>query len=282
MDAVANKWNSNFIELMQYYQPYLVGLQKSIKQDAMGRPTALVSYKSLEDQQIQCSVEQLIDNPPAHSIMKIEYIEDIPVIAGVPIWETLFGEPAEFFDLFKTYREQRQTENSQRSIFKLSVLTGEDVKVLNIIRQLYHWTARVQAYDLYLQQERQIALNNRQIEIEGRHAQLAKELFSIGTSYLKDHQEMLTPKVAIQMIDTAAKLERLSAGLSDGRNPKYGTDVPTINVTNTVDVGKATENTIISEDINQNKERAAQLLNLMNSIGVLTPDVTQVVDIEEK
>ena len=89
---------------------------------------------------------------------------------------------------------------------------------------------------------------------------------------------MLTPKTAIQMIEVAAKLERLSAGMADAKSFSNGT--PQINISNNLasngsSITNNSASAIISDDAQQNKDRLRQVLNIMNEIGVLQPEVIE-------
>ena len=281
MNAVSTLRAEEYIATMVKAKPYVMQLQNNQAVDGLGRVTALVNVQSIIETAFEETPEQLIDCPPIGAVMPVVYVEEIPTIYGSPIWEKLEGEDVEAYELFKKYRSMEVDDKTRRSIFKLSADSKCSIKNLELLRQNYHWSIRAHAFDVYKQQERELVLQLRQQEIEGRHAETAKQLYDKATQYLLKHEDMLTPKTAIQMLETAAKLERLSAGMADGRRNTYGTEAPAINITNNLGDKAVAEsqNTVITQSVDQNKERLMQVLNIMNSIGALKQEDT-IVDVE--
>ena len=282
MDALSTQWDENYIAVLQQTRKYVTQIQNDIAVDGLGRITALVNAEAIIQTGLTTSVDEMADNPPPGVIMPVVYTEDIPTIYGIPIWEHLEGEPLDHYDLFKQYRNMRREEKAQRNVYRLSLVTGIPVVQLELLRQVYHWQQRVQAFDAYEAQERAIVLALRQQEVEGRHATVAKDLFNIGAEYLRTHKDMLNPKTAIQMMDLAIKLERISAGLADGRISNGTSNAPTVNITNNVpNAQTASINTNIGTgtgstgDLDADKQRLAQVLNIMHTIGAL--DTTPIV-----
>lgn len=282
MNAVVTQWADNYIATMIKAKPYVMQLQSNQAVDSIGRVTALVNTHVIIETAFDQTPEQLVDAPPIGAIMPVVYVEEIPTIYGCPIWEKLEGEDVAAYELFKKYRDMEFEKHTRRSIFNLAADSGLNMKELELLRQNYHWSIRAHAFDIFKQQERELIVQLRQQEIEGRHATQARQLFDKATQYLLKHEDMLSPKVAIQMLETAAKLERLASGMGDGRRSSIGTEAPAINITNNLGDTAIADSTksIVTPNVDQNRERLMQVLNIMNSIGALKDNEDIVVEAE--
>lgn len=262
---------------------YVSQLQGSQPLDALGRPTALVNPQALLATGFRTPIDDLLDDPPVGAVLPINYLEGLPTIEGIPIWEHMEGEPIEFYQLFKRYRNMR-TSTTSRAVYKLALEVGSEAKHVELIRQAYHWQIRVGAYDYYVEQERNEQLELRRAEIEHKHAKTAEQLYKISSQYLLDHEDLLTPKVAMQMLDVAVKLERASLGMaaveSRGGSRQVLNIQNTVNSANTpVDSGGG-EGTLISGKLEDDKTRLTQVLNVMNKLGLMAEAEVETVEAE--
>lgn len=274
-------WDNGYYRTMQTLRKYVTQMQSVQACNGMNQPLALVSPVEILATGFLTPIDKLIDSPPDGAILKVSYLEGLPTINGVPIWERLEGEPPEYYKLFKRYRDMRDAK-VYRAVYKLAQETNMETRQLELLRQVYHWNVRVSAYDEYLAKERAVVLELRRQEIEGKHAQTAEQLFKISSQYLTEHPELLTPKIAMQMLDMAVRLERFSVGLhSDKRS---GESTATINIQNNVqtnaDQSVSEQSGITTGNKEDDTQRLTQLLNVMNKIGVLAPETT-VVDVAE-
>lgn len=264
------QWTESYGRMMTTLRGYVTRLQSLVALDSLGRPTTLVNSQAVLSTGFTVPIDDFVDKAPADTFMPISYLEGLPTIEGIPIWEKLEYEPLEAYNIFKRYRAMRESSQKQRAVYKLALETGMEVRNLEILRQVYHWNLRVNAYDLYMDQERATQLEMRRVEIEGKHAEAAKKLFGISTEYLIGHADLLTPKLALQMLDVATKLERISSGMApDARVTASGVPI-TIqnNIGETTKIGVQQVTTLTGE-LDKDKDRVKQVLNIMNNIGIL-------------
>lgn len=277
-------WDESYSRMMAQLKSYVTRIQSTQPIDPMGRVTALVNPQAILATGFTSSAEALIDSPPDGALLPVSYLEGLPTVEGLPIWEKLEGEKLEYYDVFKRYRNMRDAK-TQRAVFKLALETGLEVRQLEMLRQIYHWNIRVQAYDEYLAKERAVNLELRRLEIEGKHAKTAEKLYKMSADYLGEHPELLTPKLAMQMLEMAIRLERISSGMSPDNKGTIGAyqDRPTVNITNNVGSSPQPQSqaTLVTDDKEANKERLTQVLNIMNTVGLLKerPEIIDV-DIE--
>ena len=162
--------------------------------------------------------------------VKIEYIDGIPAVYGLPLWERLDCEPLDFYNLFKIYREQKtigitKTDSDgsegnvryQRSFENLKETTGLARKALYAISNVYHWKMRASLYDSYRKNFIELE-NNRMISLmENKHQNAASKIFDKCVKYFEDIDEKklkaLPPKEILNWFAEVTKLERLSRGL---------------------------------------------------------------------
>ena len=263
-------WDSSYEKMMTTLRRYVTQLQSTYPVDQMGRPTALVNPQTILSTGFLTPIDDLIDHPPEGTELVISYLEGLPTIDGVPIWERIEGEKTTHYDLFKRYRSMKDAK-TQRAVYKLAVESGMETRHLEMLRQIYHWNARVLAYDNYLAQERAVQLELRRLEIEGKHANTAQSLYKISATYLEQHSELLTPKLALQMLEMSIRLERMSVGMNpDSR--KASDMQPTVNIQNNIGSGgqpDTTAPTLITGRTEDDRTRLMQVLNVMNNIGLI-------------
>jgi len=173
----------------------------------------------------------------------IEYIDDIPAVNGLPLWERLDCESLDFYKLFKIYREQKtvgiKTDNDnvrhQRSFENLKEITGFTRKALYAISKVYHWQMRANLYDAYRidfiakEKDRMISL------MENKHQNAAEKIFEKCVKYFTDIDEAklktLAPKDVLGWWNEATKLQRLSLGMPGDKIQVDKKDSKTVNIT---------------------------------------------------
>lgn len=259
---------------------YIMKIQQGCAIDNQGRVRALVNAREALSALSTYSVEALIDQPTEGLIMPIDYVDGCPVINGYPIWERLEGETMEAFEVFQKYLKMIQMDCPQRSVYQLSLSTKNAVAELTQLRIINHWELRAQAYDDYVVGNRRAIQLLQQRDIEDRHAKVGKELTNLAFKYLDTHTEMLTPKVAVQILEVSTKLERSTAGMSTGAEKGADSRI-NVNVANQIGTAASkpvTENTVVTGDLDTDRARLTQMVNIMNNIGVLVPPPEVVID----
>lgn len=276
MTEMLTPWTQPQQEAFVQTRRIVTRLQNAAKQDARGQVPYLIDASQAINY-VHTPVETLIDHLPNELQLPIDYLDEGPHIYGVPVWKQLPDEPNQFYALFDKYLMSNEGSGKFRNLFDLSLSLNVPIAQLETVKQMYHWGLRAFLYDTQKELERQRAMEYSQRAVEGRHASLAEKLFNTGTEYLLNHADQLTPKIALQMVDMAAKLERLSCGLGDSRRSDSS---PAVVVNNTVNAPVNETKTIVTGDLEDDKQRLMQVLNIMNTIGALNPD-QEIIDAEE-
>ncbi|PHR96680.1 MAG: hypothetical protein COA78_28490 [Blastopirellula sp.] len=174
----------------------------------------------------------------------LDYKQGYPTFEnGDPFWSNLKFEPQDAFQAFQQYlymttskrlatpfvdtsdeaSEPVSSASGLRSIADLATtMERELVKLdslkaqLQIWSQLYYWDWRAQAYDMFRVVEHRSQQELRAIETQDSHYIMARTLSEKAMNFInsEDFTELLTPKVALDMIRMSSNLERVSAGLS--------------------------------------------------------------------
>ena len=201
-------------EFVQYFQ---LGITSN---DGIPRayidPTAFMSYL-LEAE----SPDDLPDDAVDSAKVPIEFEDGLPTVEGIPFWERLEGEPVPYYKMFKEYREMKYIDSStgkdqavfSRSIAKLAESSGMTGKCLNALAKIYHWAARVKAFDVYKEKQKMLTRQRDRELLENKHATISNQLLDQAVGYLLAHPEQLNPKVAIDLAKLSMESGRLALGL---------------------------------------------------------------------
>ena len=257
-------------------------LQKYISFNHLNQPSSFINITEL----LRYNDRLDFSNLDERLFLPVIIQEGIPTINAIPIWERIEGETTEVYELFKQYRMMK-TLNKTRTMYNLSLITNVSVGHLETIRRLYNWDYRVQAFDAYTTAERQLMLEQYRVEIEGKHLQMANKLAQQAFEYFENNENMITPKVALQMLDWAVKLERISTGMNpETRGTINGAERIQLNVQNNIANNSDTPpvpsnngNKTEVEKLSDDKDRLSTMINILNDIGVLTPQNDDVVDV---
>lgn len=263
-------------------RPNYEQLQKYISFNHLNQPSSFINITEL----LRYNDRLDFSNLDERLFLPVIIQEGIPTINAIPIWERIEGETTEVYELFKQYRMMK-TLNKTRTMYNLSLITNVSVGHLETIRRLYNWDYRVQAFDAYTTAERQLMLEQYRVEIEGKHLQMANKLAQQAFEYFENNENMITPKVALQMLDWAVKLERISTGMNpETRGTINGTERIQLNVQNNIANNSDTPpvpsnngNKTEVEKLSDDKDRLSTMINILNDIGVLTPQNDDVVDV---
>ena len=213
--------------------------------------------------------------------LEIKLVDGVPTHEGKPVWDRLGLEDISAYQVFKAYRDLG-CGTKKRTLVRLSRhLESQGIRIefnrLRDLRVAYHWDYRVRAYDEFVLKEDEDMMVFRRINVMGRHASAGEQLFQVASDYLTGPgAQLLTPKLAIQLLKTAAELERLSVGLDPKRagdvepaidkqlNIQYHVDSKAIETgaqeeaTPAIDCGKEEED----------KDKLARLLSVMDRVGI--------------
>lgn len=128
-------------------------------------------------------------------------------------WDRLDEEAVEDFELFRIYRELGPGTRSIRATAVASELGHRTVQRVSTRNS---WLARVEAYDAECHRQAVVTLEGSQLAMRQRHASLAQKMLAKGEQAfdLLDPRFMHPRDLGV-IIDVAAKLERLSRGVTD-------------------------------------------------------------------
>ena len=274
-------WDDRIFSVYRSLRANFEQLQKHISFNHHGQPNSFVNITEL----LRHNSDLNFANLDERLFLPVIIQEGIPTINAMPIWERIEGEPTEAYEVFKQYRMMKEL-NKTRTMYNLSLLTNVPVSHLETMRHLFNWNYRIQAFDAYTAAERQLMLEQYRVEIEGKHLKIANKLAEQAFRYLEENESMITPKVALQMLDWAVKLERITTGLNpDGKGTINGSERIQLNVQNNIantgdnTTSSSTSNKTEVEQTEEDKDRLATMVNILNEIGVLTPD-SSVVDVD--
>ena len=223
-------WDDRVFSVYRSLRANFEQLQKHISFNHHGQPNSFVNITEL----LRHNSDLNFANLDERLFLPVIIQEGIPTINAIPIWERIEGEPTEAYEIFKQYRMMKEL-NKTRTMYNLSLLTNVPVSHLETMRHLFNWNYRIQAFDAYTAAERQLMLEQYRVEIEGKHLKIANKLAEQAFNYFKENESMITPKVALQMLDWAVKLERITTGLNpDGKGTINGSERIQLNVQNNI------------------------------------------------
>ena len=276
--AIVITWEECTLKVYKQLRKLMGQIQGTLPKDAVDRPLGLVDATKLLELKSNVAATDLINNVPPEIILPNDYSEGVPTIQGRPIWEKLSSEPVDQYNLFKAYREL-QDNKQKRSLYKLSLLHGTSLATLELIRRVNHWNVRTQAYDEYLDAEHMYIVERSQRELESRHHKTAKDLFDKCSEVALDRVEVMSNKDLLEWTKMALELERISLGLkpnSPGTAKEGSGNFPVININNNANNGQVNTKTAggtgVTGDLSEDRDRLAKILNVMDKIGVLTPN----------
>jgi hypothetical protein len=249
---------------------------------------------------VNASVEELLANTPSNAITPLSCLEGYATTPdGLPFWERLDGEQIQYYELFKAYRDMIYTKlpvsgdrekilegpditnprsiTSLRSLYIVAQRADIGRPVIKTISQMYHWAYRVKAYDLF---RRAHIERTREFEVErmqNTHATAARKIFDRCLTFIEDHVDELNPKTALEWLQTAVELERLSLGLNPNKPDTDSGDRPWVQINQQsisadqvnqqeISIGGAPGNNIKRE------QRITEILNILKEARALDVD----------
>lgn len=145
-------------------------------------------------------------------LVQLESDETRTQSQGTPYWERLMNEPLADYKLFEQYRDE---EPHNRAIYKLANQTNQTPEHLHNLKDLNHWQDRAATFDLYKSTIKE-KVRSYEIELmETKHKKQADRIFDKVTTYFENLDDaFLKPEVALQWLNSAVKLNRLSLGVA--------------------------------------------------------------------
>ena len=166
------------------------------------------------------SVNDLSDSMRDRATLPLEYMDNIAVIQGIPVWDILPGERVDFHNVFKLYRDSRyflldtgDYAISNRTIAGLAKQLGVPGSILTYISKLYSWQDRCALYDSYMESEMQKRKAQQEVMIRNEHLKMTQQLASKAWDKLTKQINNLGPKELIQVLELGIKYSRISAGM---------------------------------------------------------------------
>lgn len=175
------------------------------------------------DEPVTQGLERTLTYGPVHAE---EFLSDKRAI-----WDRLDDEAFEDFEFFRVYREQGC---GVRSIRATALEVGFSHRTVQRVSTRNSWLARVEEYDLECQRRAVVTLEGSQLAMRQRHANLAEKMLAKGEAAfdLLDPRFMHPRDLGV-IIDVAAKLERLSRGVTETKRVEItGKDGGAIQVAN--------------------------------------------------
>lgn len=217
--------------------------------------------------------DELTDTELLESIVDIDFSEGFPTVDGTPFWERLDGELVEFYKLFKAYRDMKDSTGT-RAIAQLSDLCGIPGKVLSSISKTYLWPLRCKAYDIFSYQVKEMRRQKAIEDLEVNHSSIANQLLEQSMTYLENHPEQLTPKVAIQMVQLGLKTGRTALGLSAEGGASKGSNETNIQINTQANAQAEGGANVLDKMENQAKDTSytASILHILGNSGALTAE----------
>jgi len=132
-----------------------------------------------------------------------------------PIWDRQPGETAMQFMWFTRYKDARLNGESMTDVCKKYEKRERYAKVLHNWSGPNQWTARIEAYRDFLDQEQQKQRLRDIQEMGQRQALNGVLLQQYALAFLQSHPDMgqtLTPEMAVRFMEAGAKMERTARG----------------------------------------------------------------------
>jgi hypothetical protein len=146
------------------------------------------------------------------AIVHLEYVHGYPTFkSGQPLWSQMPHESSESFSAFCEYL-------SLPGVRILTDVKQAHVSIASEYFQFYYWHFRATAYDMYRQAHHDRMRVQRIMDTEDNHylegaklfSRLSKALEGVDDEVLRE----MDPEKLLSMLEKAAKLQRISAGLN--------------------------------------------------------------------
>jgi len=205
------------IKILNNLGQVIKGIQDDISENTEKMPIYYVDASIILNYLANNKIGTIPDRVINDSLVPIDWLEEIPIVNGLPIWERLDCEPITEYRLFKRYRDIKKGDVSRRSFENLKEATGIKVKALYALSKVYHWQIRVKCYDKYRISEVEKEKEKLVTLMETTHRKAADTIFEKCVNYFKgltkEQLAKINPKAMLDWFTEAARLTRLSLGL---------------------------------------------------------------------
>jgi len=208
----------------------------------------------------------------------LDYSEGYPTVDGYPFWERLDGEPENYYQMFKHYRDT-PLRGEKRAFAKTARQFDEKPEIMSALARVYQWQQRVKAFDKKRDLEREMQRAHYIKELEGDHYDAATKIFEKCMEYFNKNSKAMKPSVALKWFKTAIELSRLSLGLSPDKPDAEAVknlQQTLVQINNTPDNSKNTINAVAQsgqakDDREQEAEHMQEVIDILADTGLL-PD----------
>lgn len=283
---LALKWDEGKFEFQRKLGNFVQYFQINLPTNAFGVPMQIIDPLLLAQNAnlLECeTTDDIPDSAVQQAVLKVDFEDGLPILEGTPIWERFDGEHVEYYKLFKEYREMLYNTGS-RAISKLAATHNISGRNINALSKVYHWQLRVRAYDAFKKMEYERRRRFEIEKLESKHAKAADSMLEQALTYLENHPEQLNPKVAVQMVQLAIKVGRLSVGLN-AEKPGSGDSPSGTNININQTLGNGSVDTIVEEGQPGGQQTTAQdvsqlqsILHILDKSGALDKVKSKVVD----
>ena len=149
--------------------------------------------------------------------VNISYAEGFPTIDGFPIWERLDFESLEVFEAFQMYIKMQDELEGNRAMYLLYQRQDKySREELNDMFYAYYWPQRALAYDLYQSTVTDRRRDHRTTKLDDVLYERARDLTDLAIDYIEseEFEDLMTPKLALDLYNTGIKHQRLALGLN--------------------------------------------------------------------
>lgn len=158
------------------------------------------------------------------AFLPLAYVEGFPALPdGNPFWYRLDFEPLEAFQAFEAYLSQGDQGARQLFILGEDGLengSGPQTTMLMEWFDLYYWEHRCKSFDLFRIAQARKMREQRALTVDDNHYMLATRLMDQLEAYMlpedgddNEFFDLLTPKVAIDLLKLLTQMQRVSSGL---------------------------------------------------------------------
>ena len=269
------------LKILQILGSNIRSLQQNLPKNDNNLPVAYIDPQVILEYITKFPEDSIPDRVKENAIVEIDYIQQMPIINGLPFWERLDCEQLDYYKLFKLYRDQKQDHN-RRSFDNLKKQTSIPEAYLHALSNIYHWQARTSAYDFYKTIQIEKLKEDEIKALESNHLKAAKKIFDYCVDYfdkLATTNEIakMPPSQIIDWWEKAAKLGRLSLGMSADK-PNTITNQNQTNIDKQLNIinnpnnpNPNTQNQ--TQMVNTDKKFLNEVLSILSTAGALPKQI---------
>jgi hypothetical protein len=254
-------------------------LQKNMPKNDNNMPFSYIDPQVILEFITKFPNDEIPERILQEATINIDYLEEVPIVNGLPFWERLDCEPLDYYKLFKLYRDQKKTD-STRSFENLKKQTGIQESYLHAIAGIYHWTQRTQTYDYYRKSQIEKAKQREIKELESNHLKAAKKIFDYCVDYFEklattNEIAKMPPSQIIDWWEKAAKLGRLSLGMPSDKPTNIENQSNKVIIEKQLNFSNNTQNNPNQKNltINTDKKFLKEVLDILQTANALPKEI---------